>query len=433
MRSPLLLAVLGGLFGCRQAPDDTLLRTLPPDRTGVAFANTLTTDDTLNALRYDYLYNGGGVAVGDLNGDGHLDLFFTGNQVSSRLYLGGGNLRFRDVTEAAGVRTDRWCTGVALVDLDQDGRQDLYVSVAGPDPARRRNLLFVNQGNEADGTPRFREEAAAWGLDDDGYSTQATCFDYDRDGDLDLYLLTNALESYDRNTVLPKRADGSAPSTDRLYRNEGVGPNGHPHFVDASAAVGIRTEGFGLGVVASDLNQDGWTDVYAANDFITNDLLWLNRGAPNGPHEGFEDVADRAVRHQTHNGMGTDVADCNNDGRPDVVVVDMLPASNRRQKTMLPSANVDKFNRILKAGYTAQYMRNTVQVQRGVLPDGTPLFSEVGQMAGVYATDWSWAPLWSDLDNDGRRDLFITNGYRKDVTDLDFIAYGREAGPFGTE
>ena len=426
--SPALLTTLLALGACCWSGcerDEALFKRLPASYTGIHFANTITEDDSLyNPIVFDYVYNGGGVAVGDFDRDGLDDVYFTGNQVPNALYLNRGRFRFEDVTDRAGVgASDVWATGVAAVDINADGWLDLYVSVAGKVPdVQRANLLFVNQGTGADGIPRFTEEAAAYGLADTGYSTQAAFFDYDRDGDLDLYLLTNDIDEASRNSLRPRRTSGQAKSTDRLYRN-----NGDATFTDVSQEAGITTEGYGLGVAVSDLDLDGWPDVYVANDFQTNDLLYINN------RDGtFTDRAAAYLKHQPHNGMGTDVADFNNDGLPDVAVLDMLPPDNERQKMMRSGSNYDRFQMALRLGYAPQYMRNMLQLGGGPVPGGGWSFSEIGQLAGVSNTDWSWAPLFADFDNDGWRDLFITNGYGRDVTNLDFVVYNREANAMGT-
>ncbi len=415
---------------CKQ--EKNLFTLLSPGETGIDFSNNLVVNDTFNAIAFEYIYNGGGVAVGDVNNDGLTDVYFTGNMVSSQLYLNKGGMQFEDITETSGTATDVWCTGVATVDINQDGWLDIYVSVAGFVPegeeGKRVNLLFVNQGNNAEGIPVFTEMAAAYGLADDGYSTQAAFFDYDKDGDLDVYVLTNALERHNRNSVRPKRVAGEASSTDRLYRNDGTDEKGHPVFTNVSDEAGITIEGYGLGITINDLNYDGWPDVYCANDFLSNDLVWINN------QDGtFSNQAAAYMQHQTHNGMGVDISDYNNDGLVDIMVLDMLPEGNERQKMMLPGTNYDRFHLALDQGYEPQYMRNTLQLHNGFRPDGTPSFSEVGQIAGVNATDWSWAPLFADFDNDGYRDLFISNGYRKDVTNLDYIFYSRQVTMMGTE
>jgi enediyne biosynthesis protein E4 len=425
MKRPCLALLLCALAGCDRASDTALFRLHTPEASGIAFANTLLEDDSVyNPLAFDYLYNGAGVAIGDVNNDGLPDVYFAGNMVSSRLYLNRGEMRFADVTEAAAVGTQVWATGVSLVDINADGLLDIYVSVAGKvDEAERANLLFVNAGVDADGIPRFEERAREFGLADTGYTTHATFFDYDLDGDLDLYLLTNALEEYSRNLIRPRLIRGEARSTDRLYRNEGNGT-----FTNVSADAGILIEGYGLGVVVSDINRDGWPDVYVANDFHSNDLLWINN--QNGT---FTNRAAEYFKHQAHNAMGVDAADINNDDLVDVVVLDMLPEDNFRQKMMLSANNYDRFSMSLSYGFEPQYMRNMLQLNNGPGPVGTPTFSEIGQLAGVHNTDWSWAPLLADFDNDGLRDLFISNGYRRDVTNLDFVVYSQQTGRMGAD
>ncbi|PHN08635.1 VCBS repeat-containing protein [Flavilitoribacter nigricans] len=416
--SLLLLAAAG----CTHQP--AVFEFLPAEKTGITFSNDITTTETFNALNFEYIYNGGGVAAGDVNNDGLMDLYFTGNQVSSKLFLNKGNLQFEDITLPAGVGTDRWCTGVAMADVNDDGRLDIYVSVAGYEVAEAamENLLFINEGPGQDGVPQFREAAVAYGLNDAGYSTQAAFLDYDLDGDLDLYLLTNALEKYNRNNLEPRRTAGESNSTDRLYRNNGDGT-----FTNVSQEAGILIEGYGLGVNVTDLNFDGYPDIYCANDFLSNDLIWINQ------RDGtFSNAAGRYLKHQTHNGMGVDIADFNNDGLPDITVLDMLPEDNYRQKMMIPKVNYDKFQMKRDLGYQDQYMRNTVQLHQGFTPEGEARFSEIGNLLGMAATDWSWSVLYADFDNDGWKDAYITNGYRKDVTNLDFINYSSYNQMFGS-
>ena len=398
---------------------------LKANHTGVDFSNDLLTNDTLNSLFFEYIYNGAGVAAADVNNDGLTDLFFTGNQVSSRLYLNRGDFVFEDVTLPAGIKTDRWCTGVAIVDINNDGKHDIYISVAGykvPDE-KMENLLFINEGWDEKGIPVFREMAKSYGLNDGGYSTQAAFMDYDHDGDLDMYLLTNALEKYNRNNLRPKQTNGQAASTDRLYRN-----NGDLTFSNVSKEAGILIEGYGLGVKVADLNFDNYPDIYVSNDFLSNDLVWINN--KNGT---FTNQASVYLKHQTHNGMGLDIADFNNDALPDIAVLDMLPEDNYRQKMMIPYVNYGQFGSRRHLGYEDEYMRNTVQLHQGFAPDGTPRYSEIGNLLGLSATDWSWSVLFADFDNDGWKDTYITNGYRKDVTNLDYINYSSFSQVFGTD
>ncbi len=409
---------LGGvLLACTDTKNDNSLFTrLPAEETGIHFSNDVQQSDSLNILTYMYFYNGGGVGIGDINNDGLPDIFLTGNQVSSKLYINKGNFHFQDITEKAGVRTNGWCTGVAMADVNSDGLLDIYVSRAGSqNPIERANLLFINNGNDT-----FTESAVAYGVADTGYTTQAAFFDYDKDGDVDLYLLTHDHSPNQVNNLIPVRKNGEAQNTDKLLRNNGNGPDGHPTFSDVSTKAGISTEGYGLGVAINDLNNDGWPDIYVSNDFLSNDLLYINN------QDGtFSNRLGDCVKHTSYNAMGVDVADYNNDGLPDIVVTDMLPEDNYRQKMMLGSMTNEKFDYMLQMGYEPQYMRNTLQLNRG-----NGHFSEIGQLAGIDKTDWSWSPLLADFDNDGYNDLFVTNGYLKDITDKDFINFSKNKTMF---
>lgn len=409
----IIYSILVMLFSsCVQ--DEKLFRLLPAGRTGIDFNNTIAINDSINGTIFEYVYNGGGVAVGDVNNDGLKDIFFAGNQVSSSLYLNLGNFKFRDITLQSGVSTSQWCTGVSMVDINNDHLLDIYICVAGLIKGKdRNNIFFINQGLDDNGIPRFVDQASMMGLNDAGYSTMGVFLDYDKDRDLDLYLLTNAMEMSMRNALRPIRVNGEAPSTDRLYRN-----NGNNLFTNASAEAGILKEGYGLGVALCDINQDGWTDIYCSNDFISNDLLWINN------RDGtFTDMAGIYFKHFTNSGMGMDIADFNNDGLLDVLVLDMLPYTNLRQKQMIGFKNLDKFYQSQRIGYLPQFIRNTLQLNQGKFDDGRYRFSEIGYLANIYHTDWSWAPLFADFNHDGWKDLIITNGFRKDVTNLDFIVY----------
>ncbi|GAB3533594.1 VCBS repeat-containing protein [Pontibacter brevis] len=380
-----------------------------PDDTGITFENTLTSNDSINLLNFEYFYNGGGVAVGDLNNDGLQDVFFTGNMVSAKLYLNKGNLEFKDVTQQAGVETSNWATGASIVDINNDGLLDVYVCMSGyKDPDRRRNLLFINKGTGADNSPLFEEEAEKYGLADTGYTSQAVFFDYDKDGDLDVYLATVNRADVNPNVMAAKAGTGKSSSVDRLYRN-----NGNGTFTNIAEEAGIIKEGYGLGVGIGDMNQDGWPDIYVTNDFIYDDLLYINN------QDGtFTESIRSYLKHTSHFSMGTDIADFNNDGLPDIISVDMMPDDSRRQKLMNGVKKYDEFQMALQRGYMPQYVRNNLH-----LNNGNGSFSEISQLAGVHYTDWSWSPLFADFDNDGTRDLFITNGIRKDITHLDFATY----------
>ncbi|WP_175416246.1 VCBS repeat-containing protein [Aggregatimonas sangjinii] len=419
LHSLLFSLLFVALMGCDNSPS-TLFDELSPEDTGITFANTLTLDGDPSVLEFEYMYNGAGVAVADFDLDGLQDIYFIGNMVSNRLYRNLGEWKFEDITESANAGSTDWSNGVSIVDINQDGYPDIYVSRGGPrgaSAAQRANLLFINTTQEK-GSISFTESASKWGLADESYSVQAAFFDYDADGDLDMYLLSNALVDFNRNTSRPKDRTGKAPSADKLFRN-----NGDETFTDVSIDSGILIEGFGLGVEICDLNTDGWPDIYVSNDFLTDDFLYINQ------KDGtFENENASYFKHLTFNGMGNDIADINNDGLMDVVVLDMLPPDNKRWKLTMMGNNYDEFQNSIRDGYQPQYIRNTLQLNNG---NGT--FSEVGQLAGISATEWSWSALLADYDHDGNKDLFITNGYRQDITNLDFMVYGNNVLTMGTE
>lgn len=391
---------------------------------GISFRNTISESDSLNILVYEYMYNGGGVGIGDFNNDGLSDIVFSGNMVSSEIYLNKGNFKFQNITKVSGLTTGLWCTGVSVVDINADGLSDIQISTANPSYDKSSpNLFFINKGLNEDGIPQFEEMAAKMGLASEDYSTHAAFLDYDQDGDLDMYLLTNSLENYSRNSPIGQRNDGTGKSVDKLFRNEGIKTNGLPWFNDVSKEAGITSEGWGLGVIVNDINLDGLSDLYIANDFLSNDLLYVNQG--NGTFKN--EIASR-LKHQEYNGMGVDMGDINNDGLNEIVVTDMMPEDNLRQKTMFSNTGYDKFFRNIQMNYQPQYVRNVLQLNNG---NGT--YSDIGYLSGIYATDWSWSVLLADLDNDTYQDIFITNGYPKDITDLDFISYSKESSMFGTD
>lgn len=415
----LLLPVL--LFcavSCTQAKKDALFVSLPAAESGIGFRNDIREDDSSSSFINEFGYMGGGVGIGDFNNDGLKDIFFTGNQVSSRLYINKGGNHFEDITEKAGIATHAWATGVSIADVNNDGYDDIYVCVFGKDlQTRAQNLLFINQHNLT-----FKEQAAEYGLSDTGYATQAVFFDYDNDGDLDMYLSNYLLNGPNPNNIYPKDLSGRSPANDRLFRNEGVSARyGHPVFTDVSLQAGIKEDGYGLGVVATDLNSDGWPDIYVANDFLSNDELWLN--SQNGV---FVNSIAQSMGHQSYSSMGVDAADINNDGLPDIVTLDMLPEYNERRKLMFSFMNYDRYQRERSMGYEPEFMRNMLQLNNGTRLSGNtavPFFSEIGQLAGIPATDWSWSVLVADFDNDGWKDMHITNGIGRDFINADFLEF----------
>ncbi len=377
-------------------------------KTGIEFRNLLKEDENFNIFKYQYFNNGGGLAVGDFNNDGLQDLVFTGNMVKNRLYLNKGDFHFEDITKKSGIaEKEGWCTGVTTVDINEDGWLDLYICRAGyPFDDLRSNLLFINNGNLT-----FTEKAVEYGLDDLAYSTHSAFFDYDKDGDLDLFLLNHSTVEYSRGSleVFQLRNKKNPDFTNKLFRND------QGHFVNVTEEAGIYSNvlTFSLGISVADINNDGWQDIFIGNDFNEPDYLFLNQ--QDGTFtDGFADAFD----HTSTFSMGSDVADFNNDGLLDLVSLDMLPEGNYLQKMHSGADNYDKVSMLEKSGFHNQYSRNMLQLNNG---DGT--FSEVGQMAGVSNTDWSWAPLFFDFDNDGLKDLFIANGYLRDHTDMDFLNF----------
>jgi len=384
--------------------DDTLFRAVPSSHSGIKFSNQLTETVELNIINYHYFYNGGGVACGDINNDGLPDLFFTANQGVDKLYLNQGEMVFEDITHLLPSQDiNQWSTGVTMVDLNHDGWLDIYVCQSGKKPAdERKNLLYINQEGKG-----FVEQAAEYGLDDPAYSTQATFFDYDKDGDLDMYLMNHEIRDIS-NYNKDIRLNGRDPHVgDKLYRNEG------DTFIEVGelASIYANPYGFGLGVATGDLNNDNWPDIYVTNDFLENDFLYINK--QNGI---FKESIQEMTKHISFYGMGADIADFNNDGWKDIVVVDMVAKDHFRQKTNMSGMNPEKFWQSIQFGFHYQYMYNTLQLNQG-----GEKFSEVGQMAGISNTDWSWAPLIADFDLDGKKDIFVTNGLRKDVRNNDFV------------
>ncbi len=401
------LGIFVALAACSpdRRPSPALFESLSPSATGVTFINRLPEDSSFNVLTYLYFYNGGGVAVGDVNNDGLPDLYFTSNVGPNRLYINKGNYRFEDVTERAGVADSiGWKTGVTMADVNGDGYVDIFVSGVDYLTMHGHDVLYINN---RDGT--FTDRTKEYGLDRAGYTTQALFFDYDGDGDLDLYLLNHSTHGERGASGAGQQGAGNPRASDRLFRNDGG------HFVDVSERAGItdRAGAFGLGVTASDFNLDGCPDLYVANDFQENDYLYINNCDGT-----FTESITKATGHTSRFSMGVDAADFNNDGRPDIFVADMLPEREDILKTSASSEGFNLFDLQLRAGFQPQYERNTLQLNRG---EGR--FSDIAYLSGVYASDWSWCPLFADLDNDGYKDLFITNGIYHRPNDLDYISY----------
>ncbi|MFY0685949.1 MAG: VCBS repeat-containing protein [Cyclobacteriaceae bacterium] len=391
---------------------DVLFELLSPDASGVRFENSLVYSEQLNPYTYKNFYNGGGVGIGDINNDGLADVFFCGNMVSNKLYLNKGNMRFEDITQSAGLETNNvWSSGVSMVDINADGLLDIYVCKSGPPGGPRRyNELFINNGDLT-----FDEGSKQWGLDNEGLSSHAAFFDYDRDGDLDCYLLNNSIKSvggYD--LIKDQRLIPDSLGGNKLLKNEGN------TFVDVSETAGIYTSeiGFGLGVTVGDVNQDNWPDIYVSNDFFERDYLYINQ--QNGT---FEENLDAHISELSMGSMGADFADINNDGLSEIFVTEMLPERHDRLMSKAIFESWDKHQLMMDRGYFNQFGRNVLQLQNA---DGT--FSEIGRYAGVEATDWSWGALIFDMDNDGAKDIFVANGIYKDLLDLDYVNFMSKPG-----
>jgi len=427
------------LFSCSEKPPaiqiDHLFTLLPDSYTHLKFENKLVDETNFNVFKYRNYYNGGGVAIGDVNNDGLPDVYLTSNHQDNKLFLNQGDFKFRDITDEAGVAgTHNWSTGACMVDINGDQRLDIYVCNSGNIKGdNRANELFVNQGNKKNGIPIFKEAAAEYGIDDKGFSTHAAFFDYDRDGDLDLYVLNNAfraLSTFDLSKNLRHERDPSGGGH-KLYRNpstsSGQAPSTVPELVegagrkfeDVSEAAGIYGSviAFGLGVSVSDIDNDGWCDIYVANDFFERDYLYINN------RDGtFTEKLEAMIRHTSLSSMGCDIADLNNDGWMDIFGTDMLPEDDYRLKTTFTFEPFDFYQKKIAWGYYHQFSQNVLQLNNGFDAPGRLSFSEIGLLAGVAATDWSWGALLVDLNNDGLKDVFVTNGIFRDVTDQDYIA-----------
>ncbi len=417
------------LFGCKDPIPDTQFTSLNPLDIGIGFRNDVTETQQNNILKNEYTYNGGGVATGDINNDGLPDIYFSGNSVSNKLYINKGDWKFEDISIISGTagRKD-WTNGVAMIDINGDGWLDIYVCYSGNTPGEgynlpvvrnqpnRANQLFINSGCKPGKTPTFIDKAKEFGLDALGtFSTQAYFFDYDLDGDLDMFLLNHANTFYAPFINTKKLRNLRHPYFgNRLYRNDNM------HFVEVSKEAGIHGSGlnFGLSVAVSDINMDNWPDLYVTNDYSEQDYCYINNGDGT-----FREVSKDILSHMSKSSMGSDIADINNDGFADILVLDMLPEDNHRQKLLRGQANFTNYQLAVDSGYHHQYMRNTLQLNRGLAPDGLPRYSEIGQWSGISNTDWSWSSLLVDLDNDGLKDIYITNGYLRDITNMDYIQH----------
>lgn len=415
------------LFSCKQ---HTLFEQIPSSRSGIVFNNLITENDSINPIDNATVYNGGGVGIGDFNNDGLPDIYFAGNMVPNKLYLNKGNFKFEDVTIKAGVEgKGRWAKGVSVIDINNDGLPDIYVCNSfANDPKKRQNLLYINQGVNKDGIPVFKEEAKEYGLDIQLFSTMASFFDYDNDGDLDMYLTVNEPNPAEYpNQFRPINVTGTGRSMGHLYRNDWDPKLKHPVFKDVSLAAGIKIEGYGHAATIADINLDGWKDIYVTNDFLSNNILYINN------HDGtFTDKSKEYFKHTSFNAMGQDIEDINNDGLADIFELDMSPPDNFRKKMMSGPSSYNTIQNFDHYGYQYQYVRNTLQLNQGPSvgennETGHPVFSEIGFLSGVSQTDWSWTPMVTDFDNDGYRDIIVTNGYPRDVTDHDFITYRSNA------
>ena len=419
---PILLILF--LSGCNKDIKDNLFEYVDASKSNITFSNTIIQNDSINPSYCLNCFNGGGVGIGDFNNDGLPDIVFSGNQVSSSIYLNKGSLQFEDISEASNFITNSWVTGVSIVDINADGLDDIYLNVGGIQcNGNCKNLLFINNGLDKNGIPTFTECAETYGLADGLYSQQSIFFDYDNDGDLDVYIIHNTNEdAYNRNMALMKKL---LPEylIDFLMRNDTVEGIDHPVFTNVSKELNITSKGFSLGMGIADFNNDNLIDIYVSNDFLTEDLLYINKAHTDSIEPKFIESNKQYVQHQTVNGMGMDIADINNDGLPDIMVLDMVPKDYKSHKRMMGAMNYGYYLNAKNSDYTTQYMHNTLQFNNGML-NGEPVkSSEVAFLQGVSNTGWSWGPLMVDFDNDGDKDIYVCNGFIKDLIDLDYISF----------
>jgi hypothetical protein len=421
--------IICSLCSCRQS-SASLFKKSDPSKTGIRFSNDVIENDSVNPIDLEFLYNGGGIAVGDFDNNGLPDLYFTASISGNKLYLNNGNLSFRDVTDASHTTGEgRWANAASVVDINNDGWKDIYIcATIKKNVADRRNLLYINQGLDANKVPVFKEMAEEYNLADTSHSVHAAFFDYDNDGDLDMYLVTTKMAGRTATVFGNNGGNESTIDIDKFFRNDYNEDLKHPVYTDVSKEAKIIEGGYGLGVSIADINSDGWKDIYVTNDFFSNDLLYINN--KNGT---FTNKAKEYFRHTSRNAMGNDIADINNDGLPDILAVDMNPEDNFRKKKNMGSNNYYVYQSMMFGEYNLQYVRNTLQLNQGPALTNNdsisePVFSDISFFAGVAQTDWSWNASIADFDNDGFRDIIITNGYPRDVTDHDFGAFRQKAG-----
>lgn len=410
------------LSACKKS--ETVFTAIPAKHSGIDFVNEIVEYDSFNILNTEFIYNGAGIGIGDLNEDGLEDLFFAGNQVGNVCYLNTGNFKFRDITQMANLHkpdSGMWSSGVTILDLNADGKKDIYITnTLIKNASKRKNLFYLNTGNNPEGIPQFKEMASEYGLDDTSYASHAQFFDYDRDGDLDLFIGTNFIDRPVMGQYVKDVNEGCNENCDKLYRNDWDSLKNHPYFRDVSAAAGMTLHGYSHSTLIHDFNEDGWPDIYIANDYQSDDLIYINNA--NG---SFTNKVSAMFRHQSSAAMGSDLGDINNDGKAEVMTVEMLPFTNLRKKTLIGPANYSSYIYVKQYGYQYQYTRNTLQLNQG-MKNGYPVYGDISFLSGVHETEWSWAPVFVDIDLDSYQDLYITNGFPKDVTDHDFGEYRNE-------
>ncbi len=413
------LCILLFLHSCSKENKNTIQNSnklflrLHSEHTNLKFNNSLLESDSLNYFNYPYMYMGGGVAVGDFNNDNLLDVYFTGNTVKNELYINQSKLNFKNITKKSKTAlTDLWCNGVTTVDINNDGLLDIYISVSGKTKPFN-NKLLINQGNDNDGFPVFKEEAKKYGIDDSGHSTQSVFFDYDNDGDLDLYVINYPITNFKAPHFLYAEAikHPNTETSSHLYKN-----NGNNSFTDVTKEANLLSFGLSIGVSVSDLNNDGYKDIYVSNDFSSPDFIYFNNGDGT-----FTEKSKEVTQQTSFYGMGTDIADFNNDGLFDIVQLDMSPSTHKRSKENMASMDPKKFQNIIDLGLHHQYMYNSLQLNRGFQNDSLPVFSNIAAFSGVKSTDWSWGVLFADFNNNGHKDIIISNGIKRDINNNDFF------------